>query len=140
VLVTDPTNRIIVSGVPSACLVAAAAFVSRKRVDPSWPERALARLGDASYSIYLAQVETVSLAGASIGRLIPAVPPLLLLVVTTGIVVALGLLLNILVERPLLKLARRLGGPRPPQILLRPAISVGRGTADIIPERVRVRK
>ena len=37
-------------------------------------------------------------------------------VVTTGIVVAVGLLLNILVERPLLKLCRRLGGPRPPRV------------------------
>jgi exopolysaccharide production protein ExoZ len=117
-LVTDPANRVIVSGLPSACLVAAAAFVSRKRIGPSWPERALARLGDASYSIYLAQVQTVSLASASIAGLMPAIPPLLLVIVTTGIVVTLGLLLNILVERPLLKLCRRLGGPRPPQARL----------------------
>jgi exopolysaccharide production protein ExoZ len=114
-LVTDPASRVIVSGVPSACLVAAAAFVSRKRIDPSWPELALARLGDASYSIYLAQVETVSLANTAVAGLIPAIPPLLLVIVTSGIVVALGLLLNILVERPLLKLCRRLGGSRPPQ-------------------------
>jgi exopolysaccharide production protein ExoZ len=139
-LVTDPMSRVIVSGVPSACLVAAAAFVSRKRVDPSWPERALARLGDASYSIYLAQVQTVSLVGTSIAGLIPAIPPIPLLMTTTGVVVALGLLLNILVERPLLKLARRLGDPRPHQAGSRLVISVGQGTADIIPERVPVRK
>jgi exopolysaccharide production protein ExoZ len=113
-LATDPANRVIVSGVPFACLVAGAAFVGRGRIDPSWPERALARLGDASYSIYLAQVNTVSLASASIAGLIPAIPPLLLVMVTTGIVVTLGLLLNILVERPLLKFSRRLGRPRPP--------------------------
>jgi len=113
-LVTDPAGRVIVSGVPSACLVAAAAFVSRKRIDPSWPERAMARLGDASYSIYLAQVDTVLLASTSIAGLFPAIQPLLLVIVTTGIVVALGLLLNILVERPLLKFSRRLGGLRPP--------------------------
>jgi exopolysaccharide production protein ExoZ len=111
VLVSDPLNRVIVSGLPAACLVAAAAWASRKRIVPSWPERALARLGDASYSIYLAQVETVSLASMAIARAIPAIPPLLLLVVTTCIVVALGLVLNILVERPLLKLCRRLGRP-----------------------------
>jgi exopolysaccharide production protein ExoZ len=111
-LVTDPTNRVTVSGIPLACLVAAAAFVSRSRLHPSWPELALARLGDASYSIYLAQVETVSLAGTSVAGWIPAIPPLLLVMVTTCIVVALGLLLNILVERPLLKICRRLGGPR----------------------------
>jgi exopolysaccharide production protein ExoZ len=112
-LVSDPASRVIVSGVPTACLVAAAAWLSRRRLDPSWPERALARLGDASYSIYLAQVQTVSLASMSIAGLIPAIPPLLLLIVTTGIVVALGLALNILVERPLLTLCRRLGAPRP---------------------------
>jgi exopolysaccharide production protein ExoZ len=115
-LATDPANRVITFGVPSACLVAAAAFVSRKRLDPSWPERALARLGDASYSIYLAQVNTISLASTSIADLIPAIPPLLLVIVTSGIVVALGLLLNVVVERPLLKLCRRLGGSRPPQV------------------------
>lgn len=121
-LVTDAADRAIVFGLPSACLVAAAAFASRKRIDPSWPERALARLGDASYSIYLAQVETVSLASASIASLIPAIPPLLLVSVTTGIVVALGLLLNILVERPLLKFSRHLGGlrPRPAELVALP--------------------
>jgi exopolysaccharide production protein ExoZ len=115
VLVTDPASRVIVSGVPAACLVAAAAWASRKRIDPSWPERALARLGDASYSIYLAQVETVTLAGTFVAGLIPSIPPLLLLTVTSIIVVAFGLLLNIAVERPLLKFSRRLGAPRPAQ-------------------------
>jgi exopolysaccharide production protein ExoZ len=115
VLVTDPTQRVIISGIPSALLVAAAAFVSRKRTNPSGPERVLARLGDASYSIYLAQVETVSLAGTTVAGLIPSIPPLLLLTVTSAIVVAFGLLLNIAVERPLLKFSRRLGGLRPAQ-------------------------
>ena len=118
-LVTDPASRVIVSGLPFACLVAAAAFVSRKRNDPSWPELAMARLGDASYSIYLAQVDTVSLASRAIAGLLPAIPPQLLIIATTGIVVALGLLLNITVERPLLKFCRRLGGVRPsPQIVV----------------------
>jgi exopolysaccharide production protein ExoZ len=114
-LVSDPLSRVIVSGVPAACLVAAAAWASRKRTGPSWPERALARLGDASYSIYLAQVQTVSLASTWIASLIPAIPPLLLLMVTSCIVVALGLALNILVERPLLRLCRGLGS-RPSQV------------------------
>jgi exopolysaccharide production protein ExoZ len=112
VLVADPANRVILFGIPSTCLVTAAAFVSRKRINPSWPELALARLGDASYSIYLAQVQTVSLASTAIASLIPVIPPLLLVIVTSGIVVALGLLLNILAERPLLKLCRRIGPRR----------------------------
>lgn len=113
VLATDPTQRIIVSGIPAALLVMAAAFLSRERTNHSWLERALARLGDASYSIYLAQVETVTLAGTFVASLIPSIPPLLLLTVTTAIVVAFGLLLNIAVERPLLRFSRRLGAPRP---------------------------
>jgi exopolysaccharide production protein ExoZ len=120
VLVSDPTSRVIVSGAPAACLVAAAAWASRKRIDPSWLERALARLGDASFSIYLAQVETVSLASMAVARLFPAIPPLPLLIVTSCIVVALGLALNIFMERPLLKLCRRLGGPRPTTSTLTP--------------------
>jgi exopolysaccharide production protein ExoZ len=122
VLVSDPANRVIVSGIPAACLVAAAAWASRKRIDPSWPERALARLGDASYSIYLAQVETVSLASISVAGLFPAIPPLLLLMVTSCIVVALGLALNILVERPLLRLCRRLGTPHSTTTTLTPRV------------------
>lgn len=111
VLTTDPTQRIIISGIPSALLVMAAALLSRKRTSPSWPERALARLGDASYSIYLAQVETVTLAGTFVAGLIPSIPPLLLLAATSAIVVAFGLLLNIAVERPLLRFSRRFGNP-----------------------------
>lgn len=71
----------------------------------------MGRLGDASYSIYLAQVETVSLASRFIAGLVPGISPVLLIVVTSSIVVALGLALNIVVERPLLGLCRRLGGP-----------------------------
>jgi exopolysaccharide production protein ExoZ len=106
VLAADPASRVITSGLPSACLVVAAAFASRKRSAPSWPERALARLGDASYSIYLVQVNTVSLATMAIVALIPGIAPLLLVLATSCIVTALGLLLNIFVERPALGLAR----------------------------------
>lgn len=109
---TDPTQRVNISGIPAALLVMAAAFLSRERAHPSWPERGLARLGDASYSIYLAQVETMTLVGTAVAHLIPWIPPLLLLAVTTAVVTAFGWLLNIAVERPLLKFSRRLGAAR----------------------------
>lgn len=108
VLTVDPSSRVITSGIPSACLVAAAAFASRKRVAHSWFERVLARLGDASYSIYLAQVNTVWFATMALVALIPGIPPLLLVLAVSAIVTALGLALNILIERPALKLARHL--------------------------------
>src|SRR3954452_17956265 len=61
VLIADPFNRAIVAGIPGCALVLAAAFISRKRIHRSWRERPLARLGDASYTIYRPQVETVAL-------------------------------------------------------------------------------
>jgi exopolysaccharide production protein ExoZ len=83
--------------------------MSRVRVAPSWIERALARLGDASYSIYLAQVQTVYLAAEFIAKLYPAIAPAFLIAATCCVVVALGLALNIFVERPLLAWCRQFG-------------------------------
>jgi exopolysaccharide production protein ExoZ len=111
-LVTDPGNRAIVIGIPSAAAVAAAAYVSLKRPKPSFVEKVLERLGDASYSIYLAQVNTVSLACRFMAGLVPDIAPMALVLVATTVVVLAGLLLNIAVERPLLRLSRRLAAPR----------------------------
>jgi len=111
-LPTDPTNRAIVYGLPSGVLVAAAAWFSAWRSNPSSAEALLERLGDASYSIYLAQVNTISLAAALVARLVPDIAPLALVAIVTTVVVLLGLLLNIAVERPLLKMCRGVGAPR----------------------------
>src|SRR5438552_9285829 len=48
--------------------------------------------------------------GMSMVTLIPGIPPRLLVLAISCIVAALGLLLNISVERPSLKLVRRAGG------------------------------
>jgi exopolysaccharide production protein ExoZ len=111
-LIVDPTSRAIVFGVPSALLVTIAAWISRLRPDPSKAEYALERLGDASYSIYLAQVNTVSLTSKYIAELAPETPRMMLIALVTTAVVALGLLLNVLVERPLLRLFRGFGKQR----------------------------
>ena len=111
VLAADPSNRAVVFGIPAACLVAGGAYLSRRRTSLSWLERAMARLGDASYSIYLAQVQTVSFTCLLIASLIPAIPPLLLVVAVCCVVVLLGLLMNVAIERPLLGLCRRIGRP-----------------------------
>jgi exopolysaccharide production protein ExoZ len=114
-LVADPASRALIYGIPSAALVAAAAYLSRARETPSRIERALARLGDASYSMYLAQVNTVSLACAYVADLFSDIAPMALVAVTSCIALLVGLLLNIVVERPLLRLCRRIGkrGPSP---------------------------
>lgn len=108
-IISDPANRALVFGLPSAALVAAAAWISRKRTTPNWLERALERLGDASFSIYLVQVNTVVFAAQAVAYTVPTIHPLLLVAVTSVIVVLAGLMLNIIVERPLLKVCRSIG-------------------------------
>jgi exopolysaccharide production protein ExoZ len=114
-LAAEPASRAIVFGLPSAGLVAVAVWASRRRAAPSELELGLARLGDASYSIYLAQVNTISLANKGFAALFPAISPLALILATSTLVVLCGLLLNIVVERPALTLFRRsdLRAPRP---------------------------
>jgi len=110
---TEPNSRAIVFGLPSALLVAGAAWISRRRQAPSRAEHALERLGDASYAIYLAQVNTVTLTSGFIAAIWPGILPLALVAGVTAVVVALGLALNIAVERPLLAFCRSIG--RTPQ-------------------------
>lgn len=110
-LLVDPTNRAIVYGLPSAELVIVASYISRLRPTPSRLEYALERLGDASYSIYLAQVNTVWLACKYTAMLMPNIAPMALVAVATTACIALGLLLNIFIERPLLAFCRSLGSP-----------------------------
>jgi exopolysaccharide production protein ExoZ len=112
-LAMDIDSRAIWYGLPGAGLVAAAAWLSNIRTTASWLERALARLGDASYSIYLAQVQTVTFACKAITEAMPEIPPIALIGAVSAIVVMLGLLLNIAVERPLLRLCRSIGKSRP---------------------------
>ena len=111
-LAFDPVNRAIVFGLPSAILVGGAACISRLRPKPSPAEYALERLGDASYSIYLAQVNTVSLTCGYVTAIAPDISRAGLITTATLAVVLVGLLLNIFVERPLLKLCRSIGQRR----------------------------
>lgn len=110
-LIADPANRAIIYGLPSAALVVMASTISRLRPKPSAIEYALERLGDASYSIYLAQVNTIWLACKYTALMVPEIAPMALVAVATTVCIALGLLLNIFVERPLLAFCRSLGAP-----------------------------
>lgn len=111
-LARDPASRALLYGLPSAVLVLGAAVLSHRRPDASRLERALARLGDASYSIYLAQVQTVSLAARLIGAAFPTISPYALVLLVSGVVTLLGLALNIAIEKPLLRLSRNFGPRR----------------------------
>lgn len=108
-LVTDPTNRALVYGLPSVALVGIAAWISRVRTRASRLERACERLGDASFSIYLIQAPLVVFAAQGVAMLFPAIQPHALVVLASALVIAAGLALNIMVERPLLALCRSIG-------------------------------
>jgi exopolysaccharide production protein ExoZ len=110
----DPFDRAILFGLPSALLVLAAAHLSRLRSTPVMVETVLERLGDASYSIYLAQVQTVWFLTKYSVLWLPGLPFMLSIAFVTVGVIAIGFLLNVAVERPMLSIVRRVQWPRPP--------------------------
>jgi peptidoglycan/LPS O-acetylase OafA/YrhL len=100
-------GRVVVAGLPAALLLAAvvALELRRKRALPGL----LTELGDASYSIYLIQVFTLS-AFAKLGRFMlgSASADLLIVVATLG-TVAMGVLVHRVVELPLGRWVARWG-------------------------------
>ena len=103
----EGAGRFLIAGLPSAVVVWLALRVeSRARGYPA--VRYLAKVGDASYSIYLLQ----NLALPGIGKLwahfVPQLPPDLLVLVATVLVVAGGILVYHWIERPALKGLQRL--------------------------------
>ena len=54
--------RVLVSGLPAGLAVLCAAWIDKRKLPLSGPGRLFARLGDASYSIYLVQVFVISIA------------------------------------------------------------------------------
>ena len=104
--VVTPGSRAVTMGLPSAALVLAAAYLSRIRLQPSMAENALGRLGDASYSIYLVQVFTISAAGKVVAKIFPALHVGMFILLATAFTVFAGWLASVLVEKPLLSLSR----------------------------------
>lgn len=104
-------DRLVFAGLPAAVLVWAAV-----RTEP-WTSRykimqPLARIGDASYSIYLVQVIALPGVGKLAARFTPRVPGDLLILVAGVLVVAVGMLIYTWIERPLLKTLSAALAPR----------------------------
>ena len=110
-----PTNeawRAIAYGIVATLAVAAAVKWETTREAPV--NRALMFLGDASYSIYLAHAPAIALATsvvAAIGlnQLVPAW--IMLIALTLGGMIA-GIILHVLVEKPLIAMLKRPGPAR----------------------------
>jgi exopolysaccharide production protein ExoZ len=120
--VTDSGNRAVIAGVPATALVFAAAHLSRARARISLFETALGRLGDASYSIYLSQIFTVSAICKLSVKFLPSIRLDALIAGSTIGTILVGFLIYILVEEPVLNLCRRATASQWPPIIKHPII------------------
>jgi exopolysaccharide production protein ExoZ len=107
VAISDPTNRIVVVGLPASLLVLAAAVLSKVRQNPSLLEKVFGALGDASYSTYLVQVFVIS-ASVKVLSKAGALPIDVVVWVTTLVTIAAGYISYAWLERPLLRFFSRL--------------------------------
>lgn len=104
--------RVWFIGVPSAALVGLAAWLDRRELALASPTRWAARLGDASYAIYLVQVFTISGVCKLAVRVAPGLPLPALILVITMTTIAAGYGLFLLVERPIGRWTHRRRGGR----------------------------
>jgi exopolysaccharide production protein ExoZ len=111
VLLAVPAHRAFIIGLPSTLLVLGAAYLSRARATPSPVETVVARLGDASYSIYLIQVLSLPAAGKLAARLWPAMPLDVFIAASTAATVVAAYGLYLCIEKPALDLCRQFRAP-----------------------------
>ena len=100
-------HRVWFAGLPAAALVLSAAFLDARKPLRNVVGKVLAWLGDASYSIYLSQVITISVLGRMdmIGARYAAFEVIVASIFIGGLIG--GILLYLLVEAPLRRLVRR---------------------------------
>jgi len=104
--------RTLAYGVGAAAMVAGLAGGALPV--PKW----LLLLGDASYSLYLVHLPAMSLA-VKLAHPLGApwsLPPVVAIILVTAIAVITGVLVHLVVERPILSSAARLAGPRTPRV------------------------
>ena len=111
VLLAIPAHRAFIIGLPSTLLVLGAAYLSRARTTPSPFETIVARLGDASYSIYLIQVLSLPAAGKLAARLWPAMPLDGFIAASTAATIVAAYGLYLFIEKPALDLCRQFRAP-----------------------------
>ena len=92
------TTRVLLWGVPATMLVTGCVAIERHRGVPAWP--AMQRLGDASYSIYLVHGLAIS-AVVRLLRPLGDLPPPVIFGASLGVGVASGLVVYVMIERPL---------------------------------------
>lgn len=110
---TPPQARFLFWGIPAALIVTGALVLERADAVRKYPVFVL--LGDASYSIYLVHGIALSAAGQIWRRLgLEGLPGHLVLFIVFAIIVAVaaGVMVHLIIERPLLRLMTR----KPPRV------------------------
>jgi peptidoglycan/LPS O-acetylase OafA/YrhL len=115
-------GRLVYAGVPAAAVV----WIAMK-TEP-WTSRygitqSFARIGDASYSIYLVQVMALPAIGKVVARFLPRVSGDLLILTAVVVVVAAGVLIYMAIERPLLKVLQAALLPRIDRVRLSASVT-----------------
>jgi exopolysaccharide production protein ExoZ len=121
----DGFGRLVFAGVPAAVVVWAA-VKTESRTSRYKSTLLLARIGDASYSIYLIQVMALPGVGKLIAHLVPRIPGDLLIPIAVVLVVAAGMLTYAVIERPLLKTLQAALVPRFDRALFRASVTSGK--------------
>ena len=104
-------HRLIERGVPWAIVLAAVVWLELRLQCAGRSIALLGLLGDASYAIYLVQVFTLSFAGKVFQAFAYHWHPELLVWPATAFTIAVGVLVHVLAEKPIVA---ALNGPRPP--------------------------
>jgi exopolysaccharide production protein ExoZ len=119
-----PSAAYRVGAVGGAFAVLVYAAVGLELIRGARTPRALERVGDGSYSVYLWHVPVLAVVGLVLERVFPAPLPFHLLVVALAFAAAVvsGVVLYELIERPLLRAfhTRRLGGAAADSVPVRP--------------------
>ena len=106
-----PRRRVAMAGsrigCPRVLAVLCAAWIDKRKLPLSGPGRLFARLGDASYSIYLVQVFVISIACKLLAVVAPRLPldAAILLMSLVTLLIAYGVHLGI--EKPVIRLFHR---------------------------------
>jgi exopolysaccharide production protein ExoZ len=115
-------GRVVYAGVPAAAAVWIA--VKTERWTGSYRiMQPLARIGDASYSIYLVQVIALPAIGKLVVRFLPHLSGDLIILMSVVLIVSAGMLIYTVLERPLLKALQAVFLPRIERVLLSASVT-----------------
>ena len=99
--------RVLVSGLPASLAVLCAALIDKRKLPLSGLGRLIARLGDASYSIYLVQVFVISIACKALVVVAPRLPADVAMILVSFATLLSAYAVHLGIEKPVMRLFHR---------------------------------